>query len=86
LCKLELGEVQEAFAYFQRIYVLYEDYTEWVAPAYARSIECLQQLGGHSEDIISTYKEMLANEKVAATPEGRKARERLNRLLPEEAL
>jgi tetratricopeptide (TPR) repeat protein len=84
ICKMELGDIEAAFAYFQRIYVLYEDYTEWVAPAYARSIDCLKQLGGHSEDIIKTYREMLANEKVAATPEGQKAREMLRRLVPEE--
>ena len=87
LCKLELDEVDEAFAYFQRIYVLYEDYTEWVAPAYAKSIECLARLGGRTQDIINTYEEMLANEKVAATPEGRNARIQLNKLKPaEEAL
>jgi len=86
LCKLELNEIEEAFAYFQRIYVLYEGYTDWAAPAYVRSIECLKLLGGHSEDIIKTYQEMLANEQVAATPEGQQAREWLRTLLPEEAM
>jgi tetratricopeptide (TPR) repeat protein len=84
ICKMELGHVEEAFAYFQRIYVLYEDYTEWVAPAYAKSVECLRLIGGRSEDIINTYKEMAANEKVAATPEGKEAQRRLKLLLPEE--
>jgi hypothetical protein len=62
--------------------VLYEDYTEWVAPAYAKSIECLSRLGGRTQDIINTYEEMLANKKVAATPEGRDAQIRLNKLKP----
>lgn len=84
LCKMELGAVEEAFAYFQRIYVLYEDYTEWVAPAYAMSVQCMEKLGGYDQEIINTYREMLANEKVAATPEGREAAERLEELSPSE--
>ncbi|WP_372806806.1 tetratricopeptide repeat protein [Pontiella sp.] len=84
VCKMELGETEEAFAYFQRIYVLYEDYVEWVAPAYAKSIECLEILGGHEADIVNTYKEMLANEKVAATPEGIEAAKKYAELVPAE--
>ncbi len=83
-CKMALDKFDEAFAFFQRIYVLYEGYTDWVAPAYLLSIECLEKLGGHEQDIIKTYQEMLAIEAVAATPEGRKARERLNDLVPAE--
>jgi tetratricopeptide (TPR) repeat protein len=82
LCKMEMGALEEAYAYFQRIYVLYEDYTEWVAPAYVRSIDCLEQLGDRELEIINTYREMLANEKVAATPEGQAARKRLQELAP----
>jgi tetratricopeptide (TPR) repeat protein len=77
LCKVELGQVEEAFAYFQRIYVLYEGYTEWVAPAYDRSIQCMERLGGYNQEIINTCREMLANEAVASTPEGLKAKRRL---------
>lgn len=82
ICKLEMGETAEAFAYFQRIYVLYENHTDWVAPAYAKSIDCLARLGGRTQEIINTCKEMLANETLAATPEGRQARETLNKLEP----
>lgn len=84
LCKMEQGKTEEAFAHFQRIYVLYEEYTQWVAPAYAKSIECLELLGGHEEDIVNTYREMVANEAVAATPEGQEARKRLQELEPAE--
>ncbi len=82
ICKLKLGEIEEAFAYFQRIYVLYEDYLEWVAPAYAESIRCLELLGDREQDIINTCKEMLANEAVAGTAEGADARKRLSELEP----
>ncbi len=85
ICKLELNDVAEAFVYFQRIYVLYEDYTEWVAPAYGKSIQCMEALGGYDQEIINTYKEMLANEVVAFTPEGLEAAERLRELQPAEA-
>lgn len=85
ICKLELGKVQEAFAFFQRVYVLYEDYLEWVAPAYMKSIDCMQMLGGYKQDIINTYREMVANEAVAATPEGREAAQKLAELAPGEA-
>jgi TolA-binding protein len=79
---MKLGNMEDAFAYFQRIYVLYEDYTEWVAPAYANSIRCLEEIGGHELDIIKTYREMLGNEAVASTPEGIEAAKRLRELDP----
>ncbi len=85
VCKMELGAVDEAFAYFQRIYVLYEEYTEWVAPAYARSVDCMEKLGGYDREIVNTYREMLANENVAATPEGAAAARRLKELVTAEA-
>ncbi|MDF7826062.1 tetratricopeptide repeat protein [Pontiellaceae bacterium B12227] len=84
LCKLKLGDVEEAFAYFQRIYVLYEDYTQWVAPAYSKSIQCMEELGGYDQEIINTCKEMLANDAVAETPEGVEAARRLRELEPVE--
>ena len=84
LCKLELGDVEEAFAYFQRIYVLYEDYTQWVAPAYSKSIQCMEKLGGYDQEIVNTYNEMLANEAVSETPEGLEAAKRLRELKPAE--
>ncbi|MBT8046063.1 MAG: tetratricopeptide repeat protein, partial [Pontiella sp.] len=82
ICKMKLGEVEEAFAFFQRIYVLYEEYLQWVAPAYAKSIECLELLGDREQDIMNTIEEMLANEAVAATPEGANARKLLGELEP----
>ncbi|MDZ8119763.1 tetratricopeptide repeat protein [Pontiella sp. NLcol2] len=80
ICKMELGATDEAFAYFQRIYVLYEGYADWVAPAYLKSIQCMEALGGYEQEIVNTLREMLANERVAATPEGSDAAERLEAL------
>jgi TolA-binding protein len=81
VCTENLGKPEEAFAFFQRVYVLYEGYTEWVVKAYEGSVRCLAKLN-RKDDIIRTYQEMLSNEKVAATPEGVRARSELNRLLP----
>ena len=63
--------------------MLYEGYTDWTAKAYEASIGCLRTLGQREEDIIRTYQEMLMNEKLAATPEGKRARMALNKMLPE---
>lgn len=82
-CTLEQGDPTEAFAFFQRVYVMYEGYTEWAAKAYEASVRCLEELGGRTDDIISTYEEMLSKEEIAATPEGAQARERLNQLRPQ---
>ena len=82
-CHLEQGNPEQAFAFFQRIYVLYEGYTGWAAKAYEASIDCLRKIGKPEEDVIRTYREMLANEKIAATPEGQRARAALEKLAPE---
>jgi TolA-binding protein len=77
ICRLEQDNPTEAFAFFQRVYVLYEGYTEWAAKAYEGSIRSLEDLGGRTDDIIATLEEMLSKEEIAATPEGIKARTRL---------
>ena len=81
-CCLEAqGKTGEAFAFFQRVYVLYEGYVEWTAKAYEGSIRCLEKLG-RRDDMVKTLKEMLSNTDVAATPEGQRAQAMLNKLAP----
>ena len=82
VCTLEQGNTEEAFAFFQRVYVMYEGYTEWAAKAYEGSMLCLEKLG-RTDDIIRTCQEMLSKDQFAATPEGRTARARLEKLLPQ---
>jgi TolA-binding protein len=82
VCRYRQDRITEAFAYFQRVYVLYELYPEWMAKAYAASIDCLEQLGRHDE-VVKTWREMVANPAVAATPEGRQAQQQLDRLQEE---
>lgn len=79
VCRLEQGEVEEAFAYFQRVYVLYGEYRKWTAPAYLKSAECLKRLG-KMDEVRDTYAEMLSDELLAATPEGQEAQKQFDLL------
>ncbi|MCF7849952.1 MAG: tetratricopeptide repeat protein, partial [Kiritimatiellales bacterium] len=81
VCKQKQGKSEEAFAFFQRVYVLYQEYTQWVAPSYDGSIDCLTKLG-RTQDVIKTYEEMVANEAIAKTPQGKKALQALRKLQP----
>lgn len=72
----EQGKFNEAITYYQRVYVAYQRYPQWVAKAYLQSGICFEKLGKTAE-AINTYKEMLANEKVAQLPEAGEARKRL---------
>ncbi len=79
ISKFEMGEVQEAFAFFQRVYVLYSTHSEWAAKSYLKSGECLELLGKPSE-AAETYKEMIADSSLADRPEIQEAKRRLNAL------
>ena len=80
ICTLEQGNPTRASAYFQRVYVLYTQYPEWTARAYAGSVRCLQSLGRRRQAIIRTWQEMVSIPEVAKTPEGRRAQEELEAL------
>ncbi len=79
VCRYEQGRSEEAFAFFQRVYVLYEGYPEWTSKAYESSVNCLRKLG-RQEEVIKTLREMVGNAAVAATPEGRRAKAELDKL------
>ena len=73
------GRFAEAIAYYQRVYVAYQRYPEWVAKAYFNSGECFEKMGKNPE-AINTYKEMLRNEKLTPLPEAAAAKKRLDAL------
>ena len=75
----EQGKEKEAYAYFQRIYVLYPHYKEWTAKAYLRCAEISEKLG-LKDDAVRTLGEMLANESLRSTSEYVSAEERLKEL------
>ena len=74
------GKLQESFAYYQRVYVLYSGYPEWAARAYLQSGLVLEKLNRRRE-AIATYEEMLASETMRATEPAREAGKRLAALL-----
>lgn len=81
LCLLRKGNPEKAFAYFQRVYVLYASHEEWAAKAYLESGKCLETLQRHAE-AATTYREMLSNPSLAGTAAGEQARKRLEKLPP----
>jgi len=83
---LAIGELQmkqnnpaRAVPYFQRLYVLYGRWTDYVAQAYLRSGEAFEELHDR-EAAIRTYQELLSREELAETPEAEKARNRIVQL------
>jgi len=81
VCLQTQGKFDEAFAFFQRVYVLYDGYVEWSAKAYEGSVQCLEKLG-RRDDVVKTLQEMLSNSEVAATSEGVRAQAMLHKLTP----
>jgi len=69
----------KAVAYFQRLYVLYGRWTDYVAQAYLRSGDAFEALDDQ-DAAIKTYQEMLAREELADTKEVEEARARLTRM------
>lgn len=78
-CLAAQGKLREAFAYYQRVYVLYQHYARWTALAYLRSATVSEKLGVKA-DAITQLKEMLALEDLKDTPEYQEARARLEKL------
>jgi TolA-binding protein len=75
----ELGKTAEAFGYFQRVYVLYQHFTEWTARAYLRSAQCLVKLDRAAE-AQATLREMLGVEDLRETQEYKAAEQQLAQL------
>ena len=72
----ELGKTAEAFGYFQRVYVLYQHFTDWTARAYLRSVQCLVKLDRAAE-AQATLREMLAVQDLRETEEYKAAEQQL---------
>ena len=75
----EQGNEKQAYAYYQRIYVLYPHYKEWTAKAYLRCADISVNLG-LKDDAVKTLGEMLANQSLRSTPEYPSAEQRLKEL------
>lgn len=65
----------QAQAFFQRVYISYRKYPDWVARAYLRSGEIFEQLGS-AHEALATYRELLRDQRFASFPETETARQR----------
>ncbi|HWB59144.1 MAG TPA: tetratricopeptide repeat protein [Chthoniobacteraceae bacterium] len=73
------AKFNDAIKYYQRVYVGFQRYPQWVAKAYLQSGICFEQTGD-KEAAKKTYQEMLSNEKLLKFPEADEARKRLEAL------
>lgn len=80
-CREAAGNLEEAFAYYQRVYVLYAHHLTWAAKAYLASAHCLEALNRPAE-ARATYEEMLGVAALQDLPEIQTARERIAALPP----
>jgi len=65
-------EYRKASAYYERIYILYRYYDEWVAKAYIARAECLQKMREYSK-AVEVLEEMLATNELKNGPYSEKA-------------
>ncbi|MFA6288456.1 MAG: tetratricopeptide repeat protein [Opitutaceae bacterium] len=78
---IKQGDLPKGIAFFQRIFLSYVRYPEWVAKSYIASGKAFEDLGKKPE-AANTYREMLRNEKLKDRPELSVARSRLQVLDP----
>ncbi|MCB1069382.1 MAG: tetratricopeptide repeat protein [Verrucomicrobia bacterium] len=79
ICHEALGEYDKAIPYYQRIYVLYQAFTDQVVEAYLRSARAFLHIRDR-EAAANTYREMLQSESLADRPELEEARRKLAEL------
>ena len=76
ICHLEKDRSDQAFAHFERIYLLYRAYGNWTAKAYWRGAECLLKLN-QTSDAVTTLRELIADKSLQDFPETEAARKKL---------
>lgn len=79
LTHFEQGDFEAAFGFCQRVYVLYGGVEQWAAEAYLLSGLALERLNRAGE-ALATYRELLADERLADEAAALTARERLQAL------
>lgn len=73
------GDPKLAIPYYQRVYVMYGRWRDWVAKSYLRSGEAFEKLAD-KDAARRTYQEFLENESLKDLPEGPEAKQRLDAL------
>jgi tetratricopeptide (TPR) repeat protein len=59
------GRMEEAVAYYQRVFVAYQKYIPWVGKAYIKAALCFDKIGKRKE-AVAHLQEALRNDKLAA--------------------
>jgi tetratricopeptide (TPR) repeat protein len=78
------GHLPEAIAYYQRVFVSWLKYPEWVARSYLGAAECFDKLG-RRKDAVAHLQEMLRKaERLRGRPELAEARRRLREWTPKQ--
>ncbi len=75
----ERRQYAKAAAYYERIYVMYGFYRDWVAKAYLARAECLEKLREYSK-AVEVLEEMLTNDDLKNGPLGSNAEKILKRV------
>lgn len=73
------GDLPKAIAFYQRVFLSHQRYSDWVVRSYLASAADFKKLG-RKDEAIATLKEMLRNVRLAARPEIAEARTRLAEL------
>ncbi|MEM6821440.1 MAG: tetratricopeptide repeat protein [Verrucomicrobiota bacterium] len=76
---MKQGQPKKAIPYFQRIYIMYGRWADYVAKAYWESGQAFEQLNMR-EEAINTYQEFSDNTHLSDRPEYEKAIQRLDRM------
>lgn len=73
------GKYEKATAFYERVYIMYTAYPEWVARAYFRRAQCLERLKLYGK-ARETLNELLADESLAEYPAAAEAKELLDQM------
>jgi TolA-binding protein len=75
-CSRQQGKLDQAAAYYERIYLMYLNYADWAAKAYVARVDCLMRLQ-QPRKAVEVLRDMLSKEEMEKRPEAVEARERL---------
>lgn len=79
ICLLEQGEQEKATAFFERVYIMYEGYTEWAVKAGIKRAETLEQMG-EKRKAYEVYSYLNGREQLTGVPGIAAAAEGMRRL------
>lgn len=76
------GNLPEAIACYQRVFVAWLRFPAWVARAYVRAAECFEKLGRRKDAVAHLHEMMRKSERLRGEPEFRQAQRLLREWAP----